>query len=296
MHDFLTGRIIKGIGGFYYVLPDGENETVECKARGHFRSKHLVPMVGDLVQYSFQKDGYAAIEKILPRKNELIRPAVSNIDLLYIVLSASRPKPDFLLLDKLLLRAKMLDIEAVPVLNKCDEADADIVSVFLDDYGTHFNTVLVSAKDGKGIEKLKEIMQGKITCFAGQSAVGKSSLINALIPDLHLETGGLSKKTDRGKHTTRKAELWPVFNGAVLDTPGFSLYEADILTQRQLDSCYPEFSDLPASCYYIGCTHTHEPNCAVKNMIRSGGMSSARYERYCTLLKEIEQERNKQYD
>lgn len=292
----LKGRIIRGIGGFYYVLPDSGGDIVECKARGSFRSKHLIPMVGDMVGYSFQKEGYAVIEEILPRKNELVRPAVSNIDLLIIVVSASRPKPDYLLLDKLLLKSGILGIEAVPVLNKCDEAEPDSISSFLDDYGLHFKTVLVSAKTGEGLEQLKSVMQGKITCFAGQSAVGKSSLINALVPGLDLETGNLSRKTDRGKHTTRKAELWPVFEGAVLDTPGFSLYETELLSQNQLDAGYPEFLDLVKNCYYTGCTHTHEPNCAVKDMVKNKGMTSARYERYCTIVKEIEQERNKQYD
>ena len=291
-----TGRIIKGIGGFYYVLPDAGGEPVSCKARGHFRIQGLTPTVGDLVTYSMQQDGTASIETISPRKNILVRPAVSNIDLLLIVLSASVPEPSWILADRLIIQAKMLGVEPVLVLNKCDAPDPEILRQFDADYSGHFRTLRTSAKNGDGLDELKSVLQDRISCFAGQSAVGKSSLLNALIPGLDLETGSLSAKTDRGKHTTRRAELWPAFGGAILDTPGFSLFESAGMEQADLNRCYPEFSDLPGKCRFQGCMHLTEPDCAVKEMVARGGMSRKRYERYGILAKEFEEGRKHRYD
>lgn len=290
------GLILRGIGGFYYVMPDDGGNVVECRARGRFRSEGRVPMVGDRVEFETQREGYAALTNILPRRNALIRPPVANIDRLFIVLSASAPQPDWLLADRLIVQAKLLDVEPIIVLNKCDTADETILSSFYADYAQHFLTVIVSAHTGFGLDKLRSMLVNKVCCLAGQSAVGKSSLINALIPELALEIGGLAKKTDRGRHTTRRAELWPAFGGAILDTPGFSLFETDCPEQDVLDKCYPEFLDLPAQCRFSGCMHISEPNCAVKEMIQSGGMSAARYERYQLLAKEFETRRKHRYD
>jgi len=290
------GLILRGIGGFYYVLPDDSYEIIECRARGRFRSEGLTPMVGDRVAYELQKEGYAALTQILPRKNCLVRPPVANIDRLFIVLAAAAPKPDWLLADRLIVQAKLLQVEPILVLNKCDSADTDVLAAFDEDYSKHFHAVKVSAHTGEGLTELHQLLNGKVCCLAGQSAVGKSSLINALMPELQLETGGLAKKTDRGRHTTRRAELWPAFGGAILDTPGFSLFEPDCPEQDALDQCYPEFSDLPTLCRFSGCRHISEPDCAVKEMIREGGMSAARYERYITLAKEFETRRKHRYD
>lgn len=290
------GLILRGIGGFYYVLSDDGGQIVECRARGRFRSEGLTPMVGDRVEYELQREGYAAITKIHPRKNSLIRPPVANIDRLFIVLAAAAPHPDWLLADRLIVQAKLLHVEPILVLNKCDNADEAVLTAFTEDYGTHFPSVKVSARTGEGLAEMQRLLEGKICCLAGQSAVGKSSLINALMPELQLETGGLAKKTDRGRHTTRRAELWPAFGGAILDTPGFSLFETDCLEQNELDQCYPEFSDLPMLCRFSGCKHISEPDCAVKEMVQSGGMSAARYERYITLAKEYEMRRKHRYD
>ena len=291
-----NGRILRGIGGFYYILPEHGQDVVECKARGKLRSEKMTPMVGDLVTYEPQENGQAALESILPRKNLLIRPPVSNIDQLLIVLSASVPEPDWLLADKLIIQAKMAGIAPFMVLNKCDEQKADIVSSFLADYGQHFPCLCVSAETGENIDVLKDILKGRVSCFSGQSAVGKSSLINAILPGLELETGSLSKKTDRGKHTTRRAELWPAFGGAVLDTPGFSLFDPELIEQENLDRCYPEFGKLPSECQFAGCMHISEPGCAVKNMVKSGGMTASRYDRYRLLAKEFETRRKHRYD
>ncbi len=290
-----TGRIIKGIGGFYYVLPDSGGAAVECKARGHFRKSGISPVVGDLVVYADQKEGHSVIEEILPRKNLLIRPSVSNIDQLLIVISASAPAPDWLLVDKLIIQAVPAGIKPVLILNKSDTADEEIVRAFDQDYVPWFQTAVVSARTGSGREQLADILKDRISCFAGQSAVGKSSLINLLLPELALETGDLAKKTDRGRHTTRRAELWPAFGGAVLDTPGFSLYETDLLEQSDLNRCYPEFGSSPEKCRFPSCMHITEPGCAVKELVASGIISRGRYERYTILAKEYETRRKHIY-
>jgi len=290
----MQGRIIKGIGGFYNVLLVG-GTIVTCKARGRFRNEGVTPMVGDQVEVSFHETGFAAMDDILPRKNALLRPPVANIDLLVIVLSASIPKPDFLLADKLLIQAKTLQIEPLLVLNKMDSAKPEITDEFLRDYAA-FHTLLASTAIGDGIAALKQALTNRVSCFAGQSAVGKSSLLNALFPELALETGGLAKKTDRGKHTTRQAELWPYLGGAVLDTPGFSLFEMSELEQSALDASYPEFAGVTSECRFAGCRHVAEPDCAVKALLQTGKLSQGRYARYIEIQAEIEDKRKHRYD
>lgn len=252
-------------------------------------------MVGDLVEITIPETGFAALNDILPRTNALLRPPVSNIDLLVIVLSASVPKPDFLLADKLLVQAATLKIEPLLVLNKIDAAKQEIEDEFQSDYAP-FRTLLASSYTCEGIDLLKAALTGRVSCFAGQSAVGKSSLLNALFPQLSLETGELAKKTDRGKHTTRQAELWPFLGGAVLDTPGFSLFEMSELSQDALNLCYPEFSGVYTECRFAGCRHNAEPDCAVKALLSEGKLSQGRYTRYLEIQKEIEEKRKHKYD
>ena len=290
----MQGRIIKGIGGFYDVLLEN-SDTIRCKARGRFRNEGLTPMVGDLVEISIPETGFAAMDDILPRTNALLRPPVSNIDLLVIVLSASVPKPDFLLADKLLIQAHTLKIEPLLVLNKLDSAKPEIKEEFLGDYSA-FRILLVSSQTGENIDTLKRALTNRVSCFAGQSAVGKSSLLNALFPQLSLETGELAKRTDRGKHTTRQAELWPFLGGAVLDTPGFSLFEMSELSQDELNTCYPEFDGVYTDCRFSGCRHNAEPDCAVKALLETGILSRGRYTRYLEIQKEIEEKRKHKYD
>ena len=290
----MQGRIIKGVGGFYSVLlKDGT--IVTCKARGRFRNEHLVPMVGDLVEISSPETGFASIDDLLPRKNALQRPPVSNIDQLVIVVSASVPKPDWLLTDKLLLQAHVLGVEPLLLLNKIDAADEAIVTEFEQDYAC-FRTLLVSSKTGEELEALKNALQGRVSAFAGQSAVGKSSLLNALFPELSLEIGELTRKTERGKHTTRQAELWPLLGGAVLDTPGFSLFELEEISQDVLDAAWPEFNGAAERCRFALCRHSSEPDCAVKALLLNDGLTQARYTRYIALSQEIEQMRKHRYD
>lgn len=287
------GLLIKGVGSFYEVLTES-GETVTSKARGAFRREGLVPTVGDHVLIERKEQGYAQLCEILPRKNLMVRPPVANVDQLLIVVSAGVPEPDWLLLDRLIIAAKRMGITPVPVLNKIDDASAAIAQTFAAEYRA-FDTLSVSAVSKEGLDRLWERMRGKVTCFAGQSAVGKSSLLNALIPDLDLETGDLSRKTDRGRHTTRHAELWPFEGGAVLDTPGFSMFETDCLEQDELDACYPEFANA-SPCRFPGCMHISEPDCGVKPLLASGTLSKGRYERYCEIAQEFQYRRKHRYD
>lgn len=287
------GLLIKGIGSFYEVLTEN-GELVTSKARGTFRRNGLVPTVGDHVLIERKEQGYAQLCEILPRRNLLVRPPVANVDQLMIVVSASVPAPDWLLVDRMIIAAKRMCINPIPVLNKTDCADQTILQAFLADYKM-FDTLLVSARTGEGMNSLQARLKGKATCFAGQSAVGKSSLLNALIPDLCLETGDLSRKTERGKHTTRHAELWPYEGGAVLDTPGFSMFETDCLEQNELNECYPEFS-LADPCRFPGCMHLSEPDCGVKPLLASGTLSEGRYERYREIALDYQLRRKHRYD
>lgn len=288
----MEGSIIKGVGGFYYVSTD--QGVITSKARGAFRKEGITPVVGDRVTLTLHASGYAQIDAILPRRNLLIRPAVANVDRLLIVISAHLPEPDWLLCDKLIVQAKLNHIEPVLVLNKADEADPSIREAFERDYGL-FPRGVVSARTGEGLHALQDAIRGKICCFAGQSAVGKSSLMNALLPELDLPVGELTRKTDRGRHTTRHAQLWPCFGGALLDTPGFSLYEPDSFDEQLLLGCYPEFA-LADPCRFPGCMHRSEPGCGVKALLTDGRLSPARYERYVQIANDFTFRRKHQYD
>jgi ribosome biogenesis GTPase len=221
----MTGRILKGVGGFYTVL-GADDKEYECRACGRFRNEGETPLPGDDVDFSPQT---AYVDKILPRRSELKRPRVANVDMVAIVASADRPKMDSLLCDKLIISARRSGIYPLLVINKCDAASPDDTEKICADYRGAADTLCVSARTGLGLEELKARLSGRCVCFAGQSAVGKSSLLNAMFPGLTLKTDGLSKKTDRGKHTTRHAELLVPegFFGMVVDTPGFSFFESD---------------------------------------------------------------------
>ena len=292
-----TGIILKGVGGFYTVLSDGMSFI--CKARGLFRKQNQTPIVGDNVSFSLNADGETGyLLSIEARKNELIRPMVANIDKLFIVVSASKPAVDLLLVDKLLLCCEKLRIEPVLIINKCDDADAASIDGIRNEYSlTGYRIYTVSAVTGDGIEALRSELQGSVVCFAGQSAVGKSSLLNALIPGMKLEVGELSRKTERGRHTTRHAELIPIGNGgAVLDTPGFSLLENIECEPEEIKNLYPELRRHVFECRFSGCLHVSEPGCAVKEVIIGRDFDSERYNRYVRLVKEAMENRKHKYE
>ncbi|MEA4852781.1 MAG: ribosome small subunit-dependent GTPase A [Christensenella sp.] len=279
----MRGRIIKGIGGFYYVS-DSNGTVFECKARGRFRKDGLTPCVGDFVDFEPSGQGYAAIEKILPRANRLVRPPVANVDQMLLVLSAGKPEVDFLLCDKLLIQAERAGINPVIVINK-SEMDEKCAAQIEKQY-SFYDVLQVSAVTGQGIDGLKHSLHGKCVCLAGQSAVGKSSIINAICGAFGLETGDLSRKTDRGKHTTRQAELLYLKeeDAYLVDTPGFSMYDIDGISKTELAHFYPELQQYAAQCRFSSCIHDKEPGCAVKEALLQGKISAERYERYLKLL------------
>lgn len=292
----MEGLILKGVGSFYTVLAENGKEFV-CKASGRFRKEGITPVPGDRVCF-LQKEGEdGRITEILPRRNLLIRPAVANVDKLVIVMAASAPKPDLLLVDKLLLQCEKAKIAPVLVLNKCDERDEALYVSVLRQYApAGYVCCGVSAHTGEGLDALKNEIRGNVCCFAGQSAVGKSSLLNAILPELSLAVGGLSRKTDRGRHTTRHAELWLAWGGALVDTPGFSLLDAETMEPEDLAAFYPEMRAHAGSCRFAKCLHASEPDCAVKPLLGTGALSVERYERYLAILEELKEKRKHKYD
>ena len=293
----MQGKILKGVGGFYYVLEDG-GKIYECKARGRFRNDGVTPLPGDNVVFSADNEGYGFIEEIKERKNELKRPRVANVDVIAIVASAGKPKIDTMLCDKLIIAALKDGIEPVMVINKCDTADELQKSKLLLEYYKACDTICVSAATNEGLNDLKKRLKGRCTCFAGQSAAGKSSLLNAIFSELRLETGGLSKKTDRGKHTTRHAELLLLegFEGTAVDTPGFSFLEPDEIEPAELIKYYKDIEPYAKACRFTSCLHLDEPECSVKDAVEKGFVNKNRYSRYVDLLKDIQEKRQRQYD
>ena len=274
------GKILKGVGGFYYVL-DEHNTIHECKARGRFRKDGIVPLPGDNVLFNPDKKTGGFIEDICERKNELIRPRVTNVDMVAIVVSAKNPKIDFLLCDKLLVSTKKQNIMPLIVINKCDLSDDDMIISIHNEYKNACQTIRVSAKTKDGLDDLKTILKDRCTCLAGQSAAGKSSILNALFPGIDLETGVLSKKTERGRHTTRHAELLLLdgFSGTVVDTPGFSFFADDGVLPEQLAHYYDDMKPYAQECRFNSCLHAQEPDCGVKHAVQQGKISQNRYQR-----------------
>lgn len=287
------GRLIKGIGGFYYV--DVEGETFECKPRGLFRKKQIIPVVGDYVEISIldHENKKGVIEKIDSRHNELIRPSVCNVDQVIIIFSVAQPDPHFALLDRFLVLAESQKLKIVICLNKVDLLDKlqyeEIVNVYR---SIGYRVILASSKLVKGIKELKEELKDKVTVFAGPSGVGKSTLLNCIYPNLQLETGKVSSKTGRGRHTTRHAELIDIGeNSWVVDTPGFSSLSIDFMEEEELAYYFPEFTIYMEGCRFNSCKHINEPSCGVKNAVESGKIPQQRYNSYIQLIDEIRKNR-----
>jgi len=283
-----SGIIVKGIGGFYDVLL--EDRIVQCIARGKFRKTGLVPMVGDYARIS---SANGTIEEILPRKNQLLRPPVANIDYLGVVIAVKEPEPDFMLVDKLFISAESMKIHPMLIINKIDLAEGDDVLKIRRAYDkTGYPIVEISSKFGIGIESLKAAMQPGIFTLAGQSGVGKSSILNCLLPGLSLETREISNKIKRGRHTTRAVELLRFSREImVVDTPGFSAIEMSRLEEEELQDYYPEFRLYKGQCRFSSCVHHHEPECMVKQMVEEGKISEDRYLRYLKILSEVKENR-----
>lgn len=293
----MQGRIVKGVGGFYDVLSGGA--VYNCRARGKFRREGLTPAVGDNVEFTAGTgDVLGSVDRILPRRNALKRPAVANVDTLVLVTAASDPEPDLLMLDKLLMAARSLEVELLLVINKCDLAGQAVLDSISRQYAGAVSAVIhMSAKSGLGREVFLQRLQHRCSCLAGQSGVGKSSILNSLFPEKALETGDISERTSRGKHTTRHVELLLIPGGGeVADTPGFSLLEVDAMDPAELPGRYPEFAPYAGQCRFNGCLHDSEPGCAVKDAAASGQIPPERLGRYREILKEAREKWRNRYD
>ncbi len=277
----MTGRILKGIGGFYYVNVQGK--TIQCKARGIFKKDGITPMTGDLVRINSEEEN-TWIEEIYPRKNSLVRPAVANIDLLVVVVAVT-PSPQLALVDKMLVTASAKNIPACLCVNKIDLGKCPEIEKIYQDAG--YKVFVTSAIDNTGINKLSEYLKDKFTAFAGNSGVGKSSVLNS-ITGKTLETGGLSQKISRGKHTTRHVELIELeCGGYVFDTPGFSSYELSDIKAADLSKHFPEFESSIGKCKFSDCAHIKETGCDVIARVQSGEISASRHEHYCDLYNQL---------
>lgn len=292
----LEGKIYKLLAGMYYIDTAGCGK-IEAKAKGSFRNEKITPKVGDNVTVEGTVGGYR-IREILTRKNQLVRPAVANIDNLFVVLSVHKPEPDLLLAEKLIFAARKNNIEPCIVINKCDLDPDGAEKLALQMSQSGAPVLQISVKNRVGLDKLMDILRNKTSCFAGQSAVGKSSISSYFLPNLKLSTGGLSKKTDRGKHTTRCCELFFIAdNSYIVDTPGFSLFDDITIDPDEFISSFDEqYFLFSKDCRFRGCSHTNEPDCAVKNAVLQGALSKERYERYCKLYQNIYENWRNRYD
>lgn len=285
----MQGRVIKGIAGFYYVQTD--YGVYECKAKGIFRKMKIKIIPGDYVTIEVlsEEEKKGNIESLSERQNELIRPVVSNVDQALIIFAAQKPQPNFNLLDRMILLMKEQKIDIILCFNKCDliseKEQKELKSIY---QNSGCKLMFISAKDNIGVEELKKELSGKTTVLAGPSGVGKSSTINLLQNQISMETGAVSEKISRGKHTTRHAELIAAGEATYLvDTPGFSsLYTLDI-EKEELKEYYEEFAEYNGLCRFLGCLHYKEPDCAVKEKVEVGEISRLRYENYIQILEEI---------
>lgn len=281
----MKGKIIKGIGGFYYIKTD--EGVIECKARGKFRHKSLKPMVGDNVEIKIE-NGKGVIEDIEERNSELFRPTVANVTRAFVVFAMKNPDINYDLLNRFLLLCESNNIEAIVCLNKMDlvsEEERKEIKEKINEIG--YEVLFINAKEGIGVESLKERLEGNVTVLCGPSGAGKSTLINTLTNREHMETGNVSEKIGRGKHTTRHSELIEVNDGYIVDTPGFSTLEVNFIEKENLKYYFPDFEKFNNECKFRGCMHHKEPSCAVKDAVEKGEINKYRYEFYLRTLEEI---------
>lgn len=281
------GIIIKGIGGFYYVEA-ADGTIYECKARGVFRKEKITPLAGDRVEISVEENNKNSIEKILERRNYFKRPPIANVDKLVIVSSVCDPRPNLLIIDRLTAVAVFKDVEPIIVFTKDDLQSAD---EYVDIYTkSGFKTFAVSNETGEGVDAVKSAVEGGVSVFTGNSGVGKSSLINKMYPSLSLETGEISKKLGRGRHTTRHVELYSIGKGYIADTPGFSSLDFetnDLIKKDELAFCFPDFSDYIGSCKFSTCAHVNDKGCRLVEAVNNGDVVKSRHESYVTMFNEV---------
>jgi ribosome biogenesis GTPase / thiamine phosphate phosphatase len=283
------GKIIKALSGFYYVF--SEDQIVQCRGRGIFRKNKITPLVGDEVVFQAENDTEGYLMEVKERKNELIRPPIANVDQAILVFSAVEPDFSTTLLDRFLVLIEFNRIRPIICITKMDLTNEDEkkeIEHYAEEYRhAGYKVLLTSSETEEGIKELLPFLKEGISVFAGQSGVGKSSLLNVLRPDLSIKTNEISTHLGRGKHTTRHVELIPIDTGLVADTPGFSSLEFTDIEPEELNFCFPEIQKLSEECKFRGCFHVSEPKCAVKKSKESGELPAYRYEHYLEFLQEI---------
>lgn len=284
-----NSQIRKALSGFYYVYDDGK--LVQTRARGVFRKRGITPLVGDFVEYVVEGDNDGTLTKVLPRKNELVRPPISNVDQAILVFSVKEPNFNTILLDRFLVVLESFRIHPIICLTKMDllpEAEVVEIQKYSKQYEDIGYTIIQTYKDDPALlEKITPVLANKTTVLAGQSGVGKSTLLNTLMPELDLKTGVISEALNRGKHTTRHVELIEVAGGLIADTPGFSSFDFDTIEKEELTSCFPELQRASENCKFRGCLHLKEPKCFVKEQLENGEIEQYRYDHYLQFLQEI---------
>lgn len=290
----MRGKIVKGIAGFYYVHVV-ESGVYECKAKGVFRKEKIKPLVGDDVEIEIlsEDDKEGNINAVMPRRNELVRPAVANIDQALVVFAITKPAPHFNLLDRFLVMMESKEIPAVLCFNKEDIATDPQVKELQEIYADcGYPILFTSALLEQNIDQVQKVLKGKTTVIAGPSGVGKSSIINILQPHANMETGAISSKIERGKHTTRHSELFPIDEDSyIMDTPGFSSLYVNDFEKEELKYYFPEFAPYEGACRFQGCGHIHEPGCKVKEAIDQGLINEVRYKNYIEMYEELKNKR-----
>ncbi len=290
MGGSLPGTIVKGIAGFYYVLPDQGGEPVECRARGIFRKDGITPLAGDRVMISLQEDGSGSVDEILPRLNVFDRPPVANVQTMVLVAAAKEPEPSFPLLDRFCVMAEQKNCRIGICVNKADIGDPAVLQRFRNVYGPVYPVFIVSTVTGEGFSELRAFLKGTQAALAGPSGVGKSSIANVLLEDEAMETGEISRKTLRGKNTTRHTELFDAGEFRLFDTPGFTSFELSEETEEdQLQHYFPEFAPYLGRCRFDNCRHLDEPDCAVAKAAENKEISRRRYASYRDMLKTLQQ-------
>lgn len=281
------GLIVKGIGGFYYVRTETAG-VIQTRGRGIFRKEEITPTVGDRVRIEILDDGDGVINHIYERKNLFHRPPVANVDCIVIMFAAQHPKPNYDLIDKFLIMTESRGVEAVLCLNKCDLVSPRKVQTMTERYAGVYPVLQVSADTGAGVEELREVLKNRTSVFAGPSGVGKSTLTNLLIPDAGMDTSAVSRKTRRGRHTTRHVEIFDLPGGGMLfDTPGFTSFDLSGVKSEELADYYPEFSAYKGECRFDDCRHLKEPDCAVRKALEDGEIHPQRYESYEKIYGEL---------
>ncbi len=288
----MDGRIVKGIAGFYYVYAT-DGILYSCKARGIFRNKKITPLVGDRVSFTITDDidKEGSIDSIYPRQNSLIRPAVANVDQAVVFFARNNPVPDMGLVDRLLITMEKMSITPILVFNKSDLEQSPGLDLDEEKRGfiaAGYPVYDICVKTGEGVEAVKEALRGHTTTLAGPSGAGKSSFINLVCPDAGMETGEVSDRLGRGRHTTRHAQIFVVDpDSFIVDTPGFSSYDLMDIKPEELGGMYPEFAEFISRCRFSGCSHTHEPDCAVRTAVEQGDIPKYRYNRYVRFYEDL---------